>query len=56
MAVKAEKEFEVALKQARGAFADATNNLKLCRSLLKTSAKAPSASLKLVATIEMYAQ
>lgn len=48
---EAEKEFEVALKQASGEFADATNNLRLCRSLLKTSARAPSASLKLVANM-----
>ena len=47
---EAEREFEVALRQAGGTFADATHNLKLCRSLLRTSAKAQLASLRLVAT------
>ncbi|MCM3870407.1 MAG: tetratricopeptide repeat protein [Pyrinomonadaceae bacterium] len=47
---EAEKEFEAALKQAGGVFADATNNLKLCRSLLKASAaKDQLTSFKLVA-------
>lgn len=45
----AEKEFELALK-ADGAFADATNNLKLCRSLLRASAKDLLASMRLVDT------
>ena len=47
---EAEKEFEVALRQAGGTFADATYNLKLCRSLLKASTKDPLALLKVVAT------
>ncbi len=47
---EAEREFEAALRQASGAFADATHNLKLCRSLLKTSAKDSLASMKVVAT------
>jgi tetratricopeptide (TPR) repeat protein len=47
---EAKKEFEVALKQADGAFADATNNLRLCRSLLAESAKDALTSLRLVAT------
>jgi tetratricopeptide (TPR) repeat protein len=47
---EAEKEFEVALKQANGVFTDATNNLKLCRSLLADSAKEALTSLRLVAT------
>jgi tetratricopeptide (TPR) repeat protein len=46
---EAEREFEAALKQAGGVFADANNNLKLCRSLLKTSAKDQLTSLRLVA-------
>ncbi|MCM3901777.1 MAG: tetratricopeptide repeat protein [Pyrinomonadaceae bacterium] len=47
---EAEREFELALREAGGAFPDATNNLKLCQSLLKASAKDPLASLRLVAT------
>lgn len=47
---EAEREFEVALRQGGGAFADAAYNLKLCRSLLKASAKDPLDSLKIVAT------
>jgi tetratricopeptide (TPR) repeat protein len=47
---EAEREFEVALKQAGGTFTDVTNNLKLCRSMLKASAKDSLASLKVVAT------
>jgi len=47
---EAEKEFEVALRQAGGAFAHAAHNLKLCRSLLRASAKDSLASLKVVTT------
>ena len=47
---EAEREFELALREAGGAFPDAANNLKLCQSLLKASAKDPLASLRLVAT------
>lgn len=47
---EAEREFEVALRQAGGAFNDAAYNLKLCRSLLKASAKDSLASLKVEAT------
>jgi len=53
---EAEKEFEVALRQAGGAFADAAHNLKLCRSLLKASAKDSLASLKVVATTKVSAK
>ncbi len=48
--LEAEREFEVALRQAGGAFADATHNLNLCRSLLRASAKDSLSSLKVVAT------
>jgi tetratricopeptide (TPR) repeat protein len=47
---EAETEFELALKQAGGAFADVNNNLKLCRSLLKAPTKDPLAALKVLAT------
>jgi len=47
---EAEREFERALREAAGSFPDATNNLKLCQSLLKASTKGPLASLRLVAT------
>jgi tetratricopeptide (TPR) repeat protein len=53
---EAEKEFEVALKQAGGTFADAAHNLKLCRSLLRASAKDSLASLKVVATTKKSAR
>lgn len=46
---EAEREFEVAIKQADGSFADATNNLKLCRSLLIESTKDALTALRLVA-------
>jgi tetratricopeptide (TPR) repeat protein len=49
---QAEREFEVALKEAGGTFPDATYNLKLCRSLLRTSSKDLLASLKVVRTIK----
>jgi tetratricopeptide (TPR) repeat protein len=48
--LEAEKEFEAALREAGGAFADAAHNLKQCRTLLKESAKNLSGSLRLVAT------
>jgi tetratricopeptide (TPR) repeat protein len=47
---EAEREFERALTEADGAFPDASNNLKLCQSLLRASAKGSLASLKLVAS------
>lgn len=47
---EAEREFQIALRQAGGVFADATHNLKLCRSLLKASANDSLASLRLAAT------
>lgn len=53
---EAEREFEIALRQAGGAFADADHNLHLCRSRLKESAKKPLASLILVATTEVSGQ
>ena len=53
---EAEREFEAALKQANGIFADATNNLKLCRFLLKTSAKDQLASMSLVATTRVHSK
>lgn len=46
---EAEREFEMALKQAEGEFTDATNNLKLCRSLLRAPKKDLLASMRLVA-------
>ena len=50
---EAEREFEVALRQANGEFAEATHNLKLCRSRLTSSAKLQIASLKIVETTGM---
>lgn len=47
----AQREFDVALKQTRGEFAEATHNLNLCRAALAQGTKTQSASLKLVATI-----
>lgn len=47
---EAEREFEVALKQANGTFDDAAHNLQLCRSMLSTTTKTLVASLKLVET------
>lgn len=47
---EAEREFELALRQSGGAFADAAYNLKLCRSLLKAESPDSFASLKVVET------
>ena len=47
---EAEREFEIALKQANGTFDDAAHNLQLCRSMLSTTTKPLVASLKLVET------
>jgi len=48
---EAEREFEVALRQAGGEFQEATHNLELCRSLrLTASLKARLSSLKTVET------
>jgi tetratricopeptide (TPR) repeat protein len=47
---EAKREFEVALRQSGGTFADAAHNLSLCRSLLRASPKDSVASLKLTAT------
>ncbi|HEY6187289.1 MAG TPA: tetratricopeptide repeat protein [Pyrinomonadaceae bacterium] len=44
---EAEREFEIALRQADGEFDEAAHNLKLCRSL---ATKAQAASLKVVET------
>lgn len=44
---EARREFEIALKQADGAFEDAAHNLKLCRSLLAAPATAGVATLKI---------
>jgi len=46
----AEQEFELALKGARGAFKEAADNLRLCRSALASGTKTQFASLKVVAT------
>ena len=48
---EAEREFELALSQSDGTFADATHNLKLCRSLLGPSPMGHLASLKVVRTV-----
>ena len=47
---EAEREFEVALRQSGGSFADAAHNLRLCRSLLKKSAEDSITSLRVVTT------
>jgi tetratricopeptide (TPR) repeat protein len=47
----AEQEFELALKQARGAFGEAADNLRLCRAALSGETKTQITSLKVVATI-----
>jgi tetratricopeptide (TPR) repeat protein len=47
---EAEREFELALRQSEGAFADAAYNLKLCRSLLKAPPRDSLALLRVVAT------
>jgi tetratricopeptide (TPR) repeat protein len=44
---EAEREFEIALKQASAPFEDAAYNLNLCRSLLTRETQAASASLKI---------
>jgi tetratricopeptide (TPR) repeat protein len=49
---EAEREFEVALRQSGGTFADATHNLNLCRSLIRASAQDSFASLRLVPTTD----
>ena len=42
----AQREFEIALRQTDGAFADAAHNLKLCRSLLNAPATTPVAAFR----------
>lgn len=49
---EAEKHSAVAVKQSGVAFADAAHNLKLCRSLLKGSARDSVATLKAEATTQ----
>ena len=51
---EAEREFELALSQADGAFADATTNLKLCRSLLRASPTGHLASLRVVTATKEF--
>lgn len=48
----AEREFETALKHARGAFGDAAHNLRLCRSALASKTTTQLASLKVVGIID----
>lgn len=45
---EAQREFEKALREADGEFDEATHNLKLCNSLLTSSAKAQPVSLRMV--------
>jgi Tfp pilus assembly protein PilF len=53
---EAKREFETALRQADGEFDEATHNLKLCRALLASPAKAQLASLKTVETTVRWLQ
>jgi len=50
---EAKAEFEIAVKEAGGTFAEASRNLELCRSLLTRPARAGVVTLKLVATADV---